>query len=70
MPKKPKQLITMETVTGCRWPHGEPGADDFHFCNADRVRGRSYCQEHMERAYMKRPKKKRGGFFKIFGVGI
>jgi len=34
-------------VTGCRWPHGDPRHPDFHFCDAPRVFGTSYCEAHL-----------------------
>jgi GcrA cell cycle regulator len=30
----------------CRWPVGQPGEADFHFCCAPTVEGRSYCASH------------------------
>lgn len=36
-------------VTGCRWPHGDPRHPDFHFCDAPRVFGTSYCEPHLIR---------------------
>jgi len=35
--------------SSCRWPLGNPLADDFHFCMAPHGAGVSYCREH-ERA--------------------
>ena len=32
-------------VTGCRWPHGDPGHTDFCFCDRLIARG-FYCEEH------------------------
>jgi GcrA cell cycle regulator len=40
----------------CRWPIGEPGADDFRLCGAPACRG-SYCAPHGKLAY--RPATKR-----------
>ncbi|MGH6822588.1 MAG: GcrA family cell cycle regulator [Methylocella sp.] len=36
----------VEGVSGCRFPIGEPRADEFRFCNAPRHAGCSYCEEH------------------------
>jgi GcrA cell cycle regulator len=35
----------------CRWPIGDPGRADFHFCRERVVEGKSYCLEHCQRAY-------------------
>jgi GcrA cell cycle regulator len=40
----------------CRWPIGEPGADDFRLCGAPACRG-AYCAPHGQVAY--RPATKR-----------
>lgn len=34
----------------CRWPIGEPRADDFTFCGRQVVPGRPYCPSHLARA--------------------
>ncbi|MBK1666882.1 hypothetical protein CKO28_02345 [Rhodovibrio sodomensis] len=36
--------------SGCLWPIGDPGDADFHFCGADPVPGKPYCEEHAARA--------------------
>ena len=35
----------------CQWPHGEPGKEDFHFCESPSEPGRPYCAKHCEMAY-------------------
>jgi GcrA cell cycle regulator len=47
------QRKTIETLTStcCRWPVGDPGTPDFHFCGATRLPGLPYCQPHAKRAY-------------------
>lgn len=35
----------------CRWPHGDPGAPDFHFCGQAQVKDRSYCDFHNRRQW-------------------
>ncbi|MGQ3674837.1 GcrA family cell cycle regulator [Xanthobacter sp. TB0139] len=35
----------------CRWPVGEPGSDDFHFCGARSNPGTPYCAHHARIAY-------------------
>lgn len=34
----------------CRWPIGNPGEPEFHFCGATKVLG-SYCETHARQAY-------------------
>jgi GcrA cell cycle regulator len=52
---KPRGKTLMElTNTSCRWPIGNPGAPNFHFCGApgaDLERGIAYCARHTRRAY-------------------
>jgi GcrA cell cycle regulator len=31
----------------CRWPYGDPGHVDFHFCGGDAVEGKPYCRDHL-----------------------
>ena len=38
----------------CKWPHGDPGDADFHFCGAPAADGRPYCPEHCAIAYVRR----------------
>lgn len=35
----------------CQWPVGHPGQDGFHFCGAEAVIGKPYCQSHCAVAY-------------------
>src|SRR5262245_22468759 len=49
-------LTTAEKVyalapKACRWPCGDPGHPDFHFCG-DPVAKRPYCEHHRTMAYM------------------
>jgi len=49
-------LTTAEKVIAlapeaCRWPCGDPGHPDFHFCG-DPVAKRPYCERHRALAYM------------------
>lgn len=30
----------------CRWPHGDPGKPNFHFCGGEALDGSSYCGVH------------------------
>jgi len=40
----------------CRWPEGEPGKENFHFCGKPIVPEKPYCAHHCERAYVKSTK--------------
>ena len=35
----------------CKWPLGDPGGNDFHFCGHDSVEAGPYCQYHADIAY-------------------
>ncbi len=52
------QRRTLQQLTGetCRWPHGDPQSPDFHFCGAETVPGKSYCEFHNARAFLPTPK--------------
>jgi DNA-binding transcriptional regulator YdaS (Cro superfamily) len=39
------------TPEACRWPCGDPGRPDFHFCG-DPVAKRPYCERHRAMAYV------------------
>lgn len=43
----------------CRWPIGEVGKTNFHFCGHQVQDGRVYCKEHVARAYVKPSQYKR-----------
>lgn len=42
------------TPEACRWPCGDPGCPDFHFCGSP-VAKRPYCEHHRAMAYMAAP---------------
>ena len=35
----------------CRWPIGDPSADEFHFCGRNPKQGSPYCEAHARKAY-------------------
>jgi GcrA cell cycle regulator len=35
----------------CRWPIGDPGDDDFHFCGRKKCGSLPYCEHHARMAY-------------------
>ena len=45
--------LTIEKLTErtCKWPIGDPGHDDFHFCGHDSLDGVPYCEYHAGVAY-------------------
>lgn len=38
---------------GCKWPIGDVGQPDFHFCDEPRLDGKSYCPSHDALAHVK-----------------
>lgn len=43
--------VTMEHMTGCKWPVGHPyGTETALFCNCEPMEGKPYCREHAERS--------------------
>jgi GcrA cell cycle regulator len=49
----PADVIRLEDLEHrhCRYPLGDPQAEGFGFCGADKVEGRPYCQPHCDVAY-------------------
>ena len=47
-----KQNKVTYTFSSCQWPVGDPQEKDFHFCDADTVIGKPYCQTHCDIAYI------------------
>jgi len=43
-------------VSECLWPIGDPGDEDFGFCQSETVPGRPYCAEHCAVAYIRKDK--------------
>jgi len=46
------------TPEACRWPCGDPGRPDFHFCGSPVAKG-SYCEHHRDAAYVALPTSRR-----------
>jgi len=44
-------------IKGCRWPFGDPGTDEFHFCGSKQIIGKPYCLDHCMMAYRKKENK-------------
>lgn len=47
------EFATVMTLNGvmCRWPIGDPGTDEFHFCGNQTEAGDPYCSAHAQLAY-------------------
>jgi GcrA cell cycle regulator len=60
MTKKVHKIRTMSNIEAgeCRWPIGDPRQDGFHFCGAQQVLGKPYCQAHCSQSV--EPAKPRG----------
>ena len=41
------------TENHCKWPIGDPGEEDFHFCGHQSLSGMPYCEHHASVAYKK-----------------
>jgi GcrA cell cycle regulator len=39
------------TEQTCKWPIGDPGQEDFHFCGNDSLESGPYCEYHAGVAY-------------------
>ena len=48
--KKTKTVKNLEP-DDCRWPIGDPQHADFHFCGAQKIEGRPYCQHHWDMSF-------------------
>ena len=45
----------------CRWPIGDPSANEFHFCGRNPKAGSPYCEAHARKAYQpQQPRRDRG----------
>ena len=49
-PKNRRGLMDLRD-NQCRWPIGEPGTPEFHFCDQTKVHGVSYCDYHIKIAH-------------------
>jgi len=43
----------------CKWPHGDPATNDFHFCGHKCAEGKPYCEYHAQLAFQPMPDRKR-----------
>ncbi|MGH1419472.1 MAG: GcrA family cell cycle regulator [Hyphomicrobiaceae bacterium] len=51
IPEAERKSIQSLEENHCRWPIGDPQADDFHFCGKTKVPGLPYCEHHSCRAF-------------------
>ena len=56
-PAKPKEVARIGDIIDlgpqmCRWPFGDPGDEDFHFCGRQVAPSKPYCPEHCAVAYV------------------
>ncbi len=56
-------LATLSTLEShmCKWPIGDPAANDFTFCGQSPSSGRPYCDRHARTAYRPAPGASTGG---------
>ena len=49
----PEERATILTLkeSMCRWPIGDPGEEEFHFCGRNPKSGSPYCEAHARKAY-------------------
>ena len=56
-----ERVTVMDLVPGvCRWPLGDPRAENFSFCGHRIAEGSSYCTRHSRIAYQPVERRKRG----------
>ena len=51
VPISKRATILSLTENTCKWPIGDPGDGDFHFCGCKSEPGSPYCKYHSEIAY-------------------
>tara|TARA_B110000438_G_scaffold287383_1_gene319620 strand:+ start:446 stop:811 length:366 start_codon:yes stop_codon:yes gene_type:complete len=53
-PKEETRVYTLADLNSqtCRWPHGDPKEDNFHFCGNPIMHGKPYCLDHCAAAYV------------------
>ena len=55
-----KKLSLVElTEKTCRWPHGDPATDDFHFCGHSVKEDTPYCEYHAKLAFQPTSERRR-----------
>ena len=59
VPIQRKLMLIQLTVRTCKWPNGDPLADDFNFCGADSGDSGPYCTYHSRVAYQPAAERRR-----------
>ncbi len=57
-PEKRASVLHLTEHT-CKWPVGDPGATDFHFCGVRTKTGSPYCTTHAAQAYQPLERRRR-----------
>ncbi len=58
--------VLVPNMSGCKWPIGHPGDEDFYFCGKEIIPGKPYCGEHCLTAYRRKDNNnKMKKFFKL-----
>ncbi len=58
--------VLVPNMSGCKWPIGHPGDEDFYFCGKEIIPTKPYCGEHCIIAYRKKESpQKNKKFFKL-----
>ena len=58
--------VLVPNMSGCKWPIGHPGDEDFYFCGKPVHPGKPYCLEHCAVAYRRKDNaQKIKKFFKL-----
>ncbi len=60
IPEAERKSIQSLEENHCRWPIGDPQAEDFHFCGKKKVPGLPYCEHHSCRAFQPPQSRRRG----------
>ncbi len=58
IPPEERATILQLTEHTCKWPIGDPSAEDFYFCGRHSVSGMPYCEHHASVAYQPADRRK------------
>lgn len=56
---KERASVLNLTEHTCKWPIGDPGSKNFHFCGARSKPGNPYCEVHVTQAYQPTEKRRK-----------
>ena len=51
IPKEERKTLLQLTEKTCKWPIGDPGDEEFHFCGRNSSPSMPYCEHHARIAY-------------------